>query len=187
MRLFSATLTATFLLATPSFAADKQLSEGQLRQLIQGCFSSFTSPVDAPYNADRKQLARLGFAIRKDTPARLEAYRPNNLQAPSRYEGVTYQMGRHRRKQTELKFKSCKLEGFGFSSVKAQRADEILKQEAGKAGFKPVRNKKRDIVWVRGATVVKLSVLFRLNPGQPIAQAYPTHIIVDGVHEKSLP
>jgi ribosomal protein S6E (S10) len=177
-------------------SAAELLSAGDLKFVFRSCFATFFQPAGQTYKIDRRRFVNMGFVIGKDDSANFEAkitisegiYSFQKLKL-----GPEIDIDRNKRKPNVLRYKTCKISGGELKTgeplitlLSSSTVSRMLKDEAKKFGFKPVKNRRSKVVWVKGKVVVSLDVAYRLYKGGP-KDPPPALILVQGVHPKNLP
>ena len=181
--------------------ANTLLSEGEMKFLIQTCFASFYHPGRQPYQVDREKFAAMRFSIIEDNAGTFEAQRileETVLGLTKERFGPSVKIRRKKNDPDKLLHKSCKISGDRtgiagnnvphFTDLTSKKVQEMLEAEATRLGFKPYRNRKSKVVWIKGDVAVFLDVAFtiKLTESAVAGSQPPLRIFVDGVHPKDM-
>ena len=183
------------VLPTLSLAGGK-LSTNELKYLVKTCFSSFYHPGGKPFQVDRPRFRSMGFTTIKDDRGKFEAYRllsEKSVGFKHARFGPRIEIRRNKRNPDKLLHKSCTITGDKLSggaafitNVSSRQVQSVLHAEAKRLGFKPFKNRKGKVVWIKGDIAVFLDVTFSFAAGGVLGDQPPSVIYVDGVHPKDL-
>jgi hypothetical protein len=185
-------------LAPTQALAGSLLSESEVKFLVQTCFASFYHPAGQPFQVDRGRFAEMGFSVLRDDTGKFEAQRilDEKVSALKKVRfGPLIEIRRNKNKPQKLLYKVCGVMGDSghlnspqITDLTSKKVNEMLEAEAERLGFKPYRNRKSKVVWIKGEVAVFLSVSFEIKRGESVVLGSqpPVRFYIDGVHPKDL-
>ena len=195
MKLLKSLALLLVLAPTPTLA-NGNISSSEMSYLIKTCFETFYHAGGQPFQVDRKKFASMGFTTLRDDAGEFEAQEIVSEQIRSFQKirsGPMFRARRNAKKPTRLLNKSCRISGGDsgyhapFTSLSSIKVQSMLEAEAKRRGFKPYRNAKGKVVWIKGDVAVFLTLTFPVAQGQSAdGKQPPSFVYVDGVHPKDL-